>query len=746
MQSKKGSKIKQFLILWVIAEIAIVVIAGFFGCLFKGNGLSFSAFIEGYKSLLTWAIFAIISGIVFIAILLNYSLNVKKDVMRENADLEDSHFQSKSELRKNEEFTCSKFSELKNVEDGVVVGAQVKGRDIDIVMTQPSHTLTVGTTGSGKSEAFIKPNIEILARTKTKPSMIIADVKGELYLAHAKTLEDQGYNVLLLNIAEPYSSVRWNPCESILNRIREIKEILDIRVVDGKYVTQSKTYLSLNAAKTRESILRDEIYEYSKDLVWAICPIENKTQPNWEKGARGLILALVLAFTEDVISEKMSEEQFCLYNIYYNLQRYCNADVEELTEYLINSRDPFSQVPGHAKSVLLTQDNTLASYLSDVAEYIAWLSDNGICSLTSDNEIYLRDFDEKPTALFIKVPDHRETRHKLVTLFTMQAYKEFVSKAEQNERDHVFDAAQLKRNVYFILDEFGNLPKIYNLQTLITVSRSRKIFLMLVVQSYKQLNEKYGNDIADIVKGQCINKVYIGTDEESTVKEFSTLCGKRTVQKVSLSSSGNTSESANASTGATEIPLINPGDLKRINQKGNYGNLILARFGQYPVRSFITPYFESKKIFGHKETTLEVEPRIMDKEKIVFDIAKIVVIPEIETGEDNENGGHAEAREDVKTYREALEDVKTRLTDLVSQLEKFITQADYNILKTYAADLQVSSIKKLLEQLKEEAATVAIKSNFIKVEKQIAAAEKQLNELVAQIEQSFSEGERTNGK
>ena len=96
MQSKKGSKIKQFLILWVIAEIAIVVIAGFFGCLFKGNGLSFSAFIEGYKSLLTWAIFAIISGVVFIAILLNYSLNVKKDVMRENADLEDSHFQSKT--------------------------------------------------------------------------------------------------------------------------------------------------------------------------------------------------------------------------------------------------------------------------------------------------------------------------------------------------------------------------------------------------------------------------------------------------------------------------------------------------------------------------------------------------------------------------------------------------------------------------------------------------------------------------
>ena len=214
--------------------------------------------------------------------------------------------------------------------------------------------------------------------------MIIADLKGELYDAHAQGLRARGYNVIVLNLAEPYKSTRWNPCECIIVRIREIKLLDNVRQKAGKYVTENGvTYNTLQDVVTRKRTLQDEIYEYSKDLVWAICPIENKTQPNWEKGARSLILAIVLAFGEDVLDGKMSEEQFCLFNIYYNLQKYANADVDELSQYLIEQRDPVhSQVPGHAKTVLLTRDNTLTSYLSDVTEYISWLADRGKPGIT----------------------------------------------------------------------------------------------------------------------------------------------------------------------------------------------------------------------------------------------------------------------------------------------------------------------------------------------------------------------------
>ena len=50
----------------------------------------------------------------------------------------------------------------------------------------------------------------------------------------------------------------------------------------------------------------------------------------------------------------------------------------------------------------------------------------------------------------------------------------------------------LERNVYFIMDEFGNMPKIEKFDKFITVGRSRKIWFTMIVQSYSQLNNVYG--------------------------------------------------------------------------------------------------------------------------------------------------------------------------------------------------------------------------------------------------------------
>ena len=95
----------------------------------------------------------------------------------------------------------------------------------------------------------------------------------------------------------------------------------------------------------------------------------------------------------------------------------------------------------------------------------------------------------------------------------------------------------LPRNVYFILDEFGNMPKIEKFDKMITVGRSRKIWFNMVVQSYSQLNNVYGEQVADIVKSNCGVKMFIGSNDIGTCKEFSELCGNVTVSTRSLSSS-----------------------------------------------------------------------------------------------------------------------------------------------------------------------------------------------------------------
>ena len=90
---------------------------------------------------------------------------------------------------------------------GLIMGSElgsankVKGARFDFShTTDNSHELIIGGTRSGKTSRLINPQIQTLANSKEKPSMIISDVKGELFDFHGKLLEDKGYEVLVLNL------------------------------------------------------------------------------------------------------------------------------------------------------------------------------------------------------------------------------------------------------------------------------------------------------------------------------------------------------------------------------------------------------------------------------------------------------------------------------------------------------------------------------------------------------------------
>lgn len=124
-------------------------------------------------------------------------------------------------------------------------------------------------------------------------------------------------------------------------------------------------------------------------------------------------------------------------------------------------------------------------------------ADLSLCALTSENEIEFGSMGKKPIALFLQVPDEKETRYTLAAMVVLQAYKELVYAANE------YPDLTLPKPVYFLLDEFGNLPKIAKLEQMITVGRSRNIWLNLVVQSYAQLAKTYDDKSADIIKSNC---------------------------------------------------------------------------------------------------------------------------------------------------------------------------------------------------------------------------------------------------
>ena len=231
-----------------------------------------------------------------------------------------------------------------------------------------------------------------------------------------------------------------------------------------------------------------------------------------------------------------------------------------------------------------------------VSAKLGMFNDTGMCYATSLNEMNFDSFAQKPTALFIIIPDEKEARHGIATMCISQLYQKLVELAND------CPGLKLPRTVYFLLDEFANLPKIDKIDSMITVSRSRNIFFALVIQSFSQLNAKYGDDVASTIIGNCPIKMFIGTDDAKTCEEFSKLCGEVTIQTTSTTENkGKDDEkSKGTSTSVVSRPLIYPDELGHL-KAGPTGEIVVKILKEFPIRckstyAWATPMFDMTKM------------------------------------------------------------------------------------------------------------------------------------------------------
>lgn len=533
--------------------------------------------------------------------------------------LEQSHFETQKEIETN--FNTVSYDDLPNLDiEGIPIIAEEGKKDYKITFAKPAHTLIIGTTGSGKTTTFINPTVQILANTKGKPSMLISDPKGELYALHAKSLIKRGYDVKVLDLRNPYCSIRWNPLEKPYEMYQEMLSLEDKVVVneeEGYYVFEDKIYYDVNeknaAVQVRKQAIFDEVYEDLNDICSVLCPVKSKNEPIWESGAKNFILAITLAMLED--SEKpdlgMTKEKFNFYNV-MKIATNTQNDCEDLIEYFAG-RSPISKSVSLSKQVLDASDKTRGSYLSTIFDKLSLFSDMSICSLTSANEIDLGEIATKPTALFLQIPDEKETRHTLAGMVILQTYKALVAKA------NTYPDLSLPRSVYLLLDEFGNLPQIHKLEQMITVGRSRRIWLALVVQSYAQLAKVYDDKSADIIKSNCNIQIFIGTTDLKTIDEFSKKCGNYSIIQKNVSFSSSNS-GVGSSISVKERPLIYPTELQQLNSAKDMGNAIVNIFGFPPVKSKFTPSFKTRHFVLEKTNQLLSQGKYFNEEKVFYNM------------------------------------------------------------------------------------------------------------------------------
>ena len=601
----------------------------------------------------TWVLGMVVIGFLFLIFAINGGLrmgagrksrgllggSVNSNTMDESP-LENSRFLTDAERDKYfPPFTYDTLENMKN--DGVPARAVLNKKGmLEGNFKSGVHALVIGATGSGKTTTFINPMIQLIAATNCGSSMIMTDPKGELFDLHSGFLKDRGYNVMVLDLRDTYSSSRWNPLEPIWDAYQEylragadiiahldsMENYPDLRRMNGEGEAgepwvewHGNAYLDLDHCKSDIEVARnkiyDEMYEDLQDLIGGLVPITNEKDQMWERGARSLVTALCLAMLEDSADPElgMTKEKFNLFNVNKALSNSDN-NYKALKEYF-EGRSDLSQAFQLSRQVLTAPEQTMSSYMSVTLDKLTIFNDRGLCGLTSATDIRPDKFAFEKSALFLKIPDEKDTRHSLASLFILSTYKALIKIATG------LPGQTLPRNVYYIMDEFGNMPKIDKFGQMITVGRSRKIWFSMVVQSFVQLTNVYGKEIADIVIGNCGVKMFIGSNDTDTCKMFSEMCGNMTVRTTSTSSSlGSKAGDINVSTNTQVRPLIYPSELQRLNNQESTGNSIIVSFNSYPLKTKYTPSYKCPFYKMGPMDLTEIRSNVFRADDVYYDL------------------------------------------------------------------------------------------------------------------------------
>lgn len=651
--AKSKSKSKSFFIKFILFAI-IGYVVGVVACYFldsiKGNDIVSSLTSD-------WAFVGAGIG-AFFAILYAFLSKPakKKDVVSTGKtasgtemDLSfDAKWLKPEEIKDQYGLIATTWSELPSLKKtGIVFRSCMEGNKYQIAMKDEYHCLVIGTTGSGKTSFVFVPTIRIYAHSAEKPCMVISDPKGELYTKTSRILEDEGYRIIKIDLRDPFSSTCWNPMEHAFevyhkgknckNTIKKCSngskpETLGFKSIPGEkygkewfgfegiaYPTEESLRTAVTSA---EQIYTDQAQSELKEICNTIAPkSKNASDPTWEEGAQDFLYGCALAMLEDSLNPElgMTKEKFNFFNL-YKIASFRDPDAdapfETIRKYLLQGRDEAtSLVPNLTSPVINNAPNTTKSYMGVLNGKISFMSDMGISYLTSKSEINFDTFTDKPTAIYLVIPDDREERHNLAILCLSQLYKRLVDKANS------YPNGKLPKHVYYILDEFGNLPAIPKFDSMITVSRGRNILIEMVVQSYTQIETKYGADAAKTILGNINAQIFLGTDDQKTRDEFSKGCGEVQLIHEEKNTSKNDKDQKAGTTTSTSIqrttrPLITSYELGQIP----VGTSVVKLFRYNPMklkgtRNDHVPFFYVK----------EAEPTIgamksLDTASVYYDI------------------------------------------------------------------------------------------------------------------------------
>ena len=450
----------------------------------------------------------------------------------------------------------------RSLPQGIVVGCRGKTETIALVDDQDVHALMIGAAGVGKTAYFLYPNIEYACASGM--SFISTDTKGDIYRNYGGIAQKYyGYNISVLDLRNPTKS-HGNNLLHLVNKYMDLYK---------KSVEEKKENISYKAKAEK----------YSKIIAKTII-LNGMDGANFGQNAffydaaEGLLTSAILLVSE--FGEEGTRHIVSVFKIIQDLLAPSKVKGQTQFKLLLNKLPPEHKARWFAGSALNSGEQSMLSVMSTAMSRLNTFLDTELEQiLCFDTEIDAERFCNEKSAIFIVMPEEDNSKYFMVSLILQQLYREILSVADEN-------GGQLKNRVMMYLDEFGTLPKIESAEMMFSASRSRKVSIVPIIQSFAQLNKNYGAEGAEIITDNTQLTIFGGFAPNSKSAEvLSKAMGSRTVLSGSVSRGKN---DPSQSLQMIERALMTPDELKSMPK----GQFIVMKTGHNPMKVRLKLFFD----------------------------------------------------------------------------------------------------------------------------------------------------------
>lgn len=437
---------------------------------------------------------------------------------------------------------------------GIVVGCT--GNTTALVDTGDVHVLMIGAAGVGKTAYWLYPCIEYACASGM--SFLSTDTKGDVMRNYGNIAKQYGYHVSVIDLRNPTRS-NGNNLLHLVNKYMDL------------YQSENKLIYKAKAEKYAKII--------SKTIILSGMDAASFGQNAYfYDAAEGLLTATILLVAE--FCEPKKRHIVSVFKIIQELlapsQRKGKNQFQQLMELLPNDH----KAKWFAGAALNTAEQSMASVMSTALSRLNAFLDSELEQLLCfDTEIDAEKFCSEKSAIFVIMPEENPNTFFMISLIIQQLYREILSVADEN-------GGKLKNRCIFFCDEFGTLPKIESAEMMFSASRSRRLQIVPIIQSFAQLEKNYGKEGADIIVDNTQVTLFGGfAPNSSSAEVLSKALGTRTVLSGSVSRGKN---DPSQSLQMMERLLLTPDELKSMPR----GQFVVMKTGSHPMKVRLKLFFQ----------------------------------------------------------------------------------------------------------------------------------------------------------